>query len=32
VVPIMNHLDAAGVTRRRGDVRVPGPRAGIEAP
>jgi selenocysteine-specific elongation factor len=31
VVPIMNHLDATGVTRRRGDDRVPGPRAGIEA-
>jgi len=30
VVPIMNHLDATGVTRRRGDDRVPGPRSGIE--
>jgi selenocysteine-specific elongation factor len=27
VVPIMNHLDATGVTRRRGDDRVAGPRA-----
>jgi selenocysteine-specific elongation factor len=29
VVPIMNHLDATGVTRRRGDVRIAGPRAAI---
>jgi selenocysteine-specific elongation factor len=31
VVPIMNHLDATGVTRRRGDDRIPGPRSGIGA-
>ena len=29
VVPIMNHLDATGVTRRRGDDRIPGPRSGL---
>jgi selenocysteine-specific elongation factor len=28
VVPIMARLDADGVTRRRGDDRIPGPRAG----
>lgn len=27
VVPIVKHLDAEGVTRRRGDDRIPGPRA-----
>ena len=27
VLPIVHHLDAEGVTRRRGDLRVPGPRA-----
>jgi len=26
VVPLLEHLDASGVTRRRGDVRVAGPR------
>jgi selenocysteine-specific elongation factor len=26
VVPLLNRLDAAGVTRRRGDVRIAGPR------
>jgi selenocysteine-specific elongation factor len=31
VVPLMGHLDATGVTRRRGDVRVPGPRSGLAA-
>jgi selenocysteine-specific elongation factor len=25
-VPLLNHLDATGVTRRRGDVRIGGPR------
>ena len=29
VVPIMSHLDATGVTRRRGDDRIPGPRSGL---
>lgn len=29
VVPIMSRLDATGVTRRRGDDRVPGPRSGL---
>jgi len=29
VVPVMNHLDATGVTRRRGDERIPGPRSGL---
>jgi selenocysteine-specific elongation factor len=28
VVPLVNRFDAEGVTRRRGDVRIPGPRAG----
>ncbi len=28
VLPIAKHLDATGVTRRRGDDRIPGPRAG----
>ena len=32
VVPIMNHLDATGVTRRRGDDRIPGPRSGLGRP
>jgi selenocysteine-specific elongation factor len=31
VVPIMNHLDATGVTRRRGDDRIAGPRSGLAA-
>jgi selenocysteine-specific elongation factor len=26
VLPLLAHLDAIGVTRRRGDVRIPGPR------
>jgi selenocysteine-specific elongation factor len=26
LLPLLNHLDASGVTRRRGDVRVAGPR------
>ncbi len=26
VIPLLNHLDREGVTKRRGDVRVPGPR------
>lgn len=26
VLPLLNHLDATGVTRRRGDVRIAGPR------
>jgi selenocysteine-specific elongation factor len=26
VLPLLAHLDATGVTRRRGDLRVPGPR------
>jgi selenocysteine-specific elongation factor len=25
VLPILNRLDAEGVTRRRGDDRIPGP-------
>jgi selenocysteine-specific elongation factor len=25
-LPLLGHLDATGVTRRRGDVRVAGPR------
>jgi selenocysteine-specific elongation factor len=29
VVPILGHLDATGVTRRRGDDRIPGPRSGL---
>ena len=29
VVPIMSHLDATGVTRRRGDDRIPGLRSGL---
>ncbi len=32
VVPIMSHLDATGVTRRRGDDRIPGPRSGLADP
>jgi hypothetical protein len=31
VLPLMNHFDATGVTRRRGDDRVPGPRSGLPA-
>ncbi|MCU1430709.1 MAG: selB [Actinomycetia bacterium] len=27
VMPLVNRLDAEGVTRRRGDLRIPGPRA-----
>lgn len=27
ILPIVNRMDAEGVTRRRGDVRIPGPRA-----
>jgi selenocysteine-specific elongation factor len=27
VVPLLTHLDAEGVTRRRGDERIAGPRA-----
>ena len=27
VLPIVNRMDAEGVTRRRGDIRIPGPRA-----
>jgi selenocysteine-specific elongation factor len=27
VLPIVNQLDREGVTRRRGDDRIPGPRA-----
>jgi selenocysteine-specific elongation factor len=27
VLPLLNRLDAEGISRRRGDVRVPGPRA-----
>jgi len=26
-MPLVNRLDAEGVTRRRGDVRIAGPRA-----
>jgi len=26
VLPLLGHLDATGATRRRGDVRVAGPR------
>ena len=29
VVPIMGRMDAEGVTRRRGDDRIPGPRSGL---
>ncbi len=31
VLPVLKHLDATGVTRRRGDVRIPGPRSGLLA-
>jgi selenocysteine-specific elongation factor len=27
VLPLVNHFDAEGVTRRRGDTRIPGPRS-----
>jgi selenocysteine-specific elongation factor len=27
ILPIINRMDAEGVTRRRGDLRIPGPRA-----
>jgi selenocysteine-specific elongation factor len=26
ILPILSHLDATGVTRRRGDLRIAGPR------
>lgn len=29
VVPIMGRMDSEGVTRRRGDDRIPGPRSGL---
>jgi len=29
VVPLVNRLDAEGVTRRRGDLRIAGPRADV---
>ena len=29
VVPLMGRMDAEGVTRRRGDQRIPGPRSGL---
>ncbi len=29
VVPLMTHLDREGVTRRRGDDRIPGPTSGL---
>ena len=29
VLPILNQLDAEGVTRRRGDDRIPGPASGL---
>ncbi|MHB8669170.1 MAG: selenocysteine-specific translation elongation factor [Acidimicrobiales bacterium] len=29
-LPLLAHLDATGVTRRRGDLRVPGPRLPVE--
>lgn len=29
VLPLLKHLDATGVTRRRGDVRIAGPRSGL---
>ncbi len=32
VVPIMGRMDAEGVTRRRGDNRIPGPRSGLLEP
>ena len=32
VVPIMGRMDAEGVTRRRGDQRIPGPRSGLLEP
>jgi selenocysteine-specific elongation factor len=32
VVPLLEYLDERGVTRRRGDVRVRGPRYGLEGP
>jgi selenocysteine-specific elongation factor len=32
VVPLLTRFDAEGVTRRRGDVRVAGPRAGVSRP
>jgi selenocysteine-specific elongation factor len=27
IMPILNRMDAEGITRRRGDLRIPGPRA-----
>ena len=32
VLPIVNLMDAEGVTRRRGDLRIPGPRAAASPP
>ncbi len=32
VVPLMNFMDRDGVTRRRGDDRIPGPRSGLLDP
>ena len=29
VVPLMTYLDREGVTRRRGDDRIPGPTSGL---
>ncbi len=26
LLPLLAHLDASGYTRRRGDLRIPGPR------
>ena len=31
-MPLLGLLDAAGLTRRRGDLRIPGPRLGRTAP
>jgi selenocysteine-specific elongation factor len=31
VLPLLAHLDAAGITRRNGDLRVAGPRLGAES-
>jgi selenocysteine-specific elongation factor len=32
VLPIVNRMDAEGITRRRGDLRIPGPRAAANPP
>ena len=32
VLPIVSQLDATGVTRRRGDLRIPGPTSGLGEP